>query len=155
MSRPLHSRLALSTRRLISQTGVETTVKISPYLVLLFSLIIFVGLGWAWQTEQGGVQTFSGEVMDDLCAKDKTHAKMMQEMKSMGNDPSLCSKKCVELGAKYVLYDHQKDTVYALEDQGKAEEFAGHKVRITGSLNKKKIKIAKIESADSGGQTSK
>ena len=58
-------------------------MKISPYLVLLFSLIIFVGLGWAWQTEQGGVQTFSGEVMDDLCAKDKTHAKMMQEMKSM------------------------------------------------------------------------
>jgi hypothetical protein len=121
----------------------------------LISLTILVGLSWASQSEQGGPQTFSGEVMDDLCAKDKTHAKMMQEMKSMGNDPSVCSKKCVELGAKYVLYDRQKDTVYALEDQGKAEEFAGHKVRITGSLNKKKIKIAKIEPADSGGQMSK
>jgi hypothetical protein len=90
--------------------------------------------------------------MDDLCAKDKTHAKMMDQMKSMGNDPAVCSKKCVELGAKYVLYDRQKDTVYGLADQDKAEAFAGHKVHISGTLDKKRIKIAKIELADSGDQ---
>ena len=130
-------------------------MKISPYLLLLISLITFVGLSWALQSEPGGVQTYSGEVMDDLCAKDKTHAKMMDQMKSMGNDPAVCSKKCVELGAKYVLYDQQKGTVYGLADQDKAEAFAGHKVRISGTLDKKRIKIAKIELADSGGQKAK
>jgi len=130
-------------------------LKISPYLSFLISLIILVGVSWAWQPEQGGLQNFSGEVMDDLCAKDKTHAKMMDQMKSMGNDPAVCSKKCVELGAKYVLYDQQKDTVYGLAHQDKAEAFAGHKVHISGTLDKKRIKIAKIELADSGGQKAK
>jgi len=121
----------------------------------LISLLILAGFSWAWQSEQGGLQNFSGEVMDDLCAKDKTHAKMMDQMKSMGNDPAVCSKKCVELGAKYVLYDQQKDAVYGLPDQDKAEPFAGHKVRISGTLDKKRIKIAKIEFADSGDQKAK
>jgi hypothetical protein len=130
-------------------------VKISPYVSLLVLIILLVGVSWALQSEQGGLQSFSGEVMDDLCAKDKTHAKMMDQMKSMGNDPAVCSKKCVELGAKYVLYDQQKDTVYSLADQDRAEAFAGHKVRISGTLDKKRIKIAKIELADSGGQKAK
>lgn len=130
-------------------------MKISPYLSLLISLMILVGVSRAWQSEQGGLQTFSGEIMDDICAKDRTHAKMMAEMKSMGNDPAVCSRKCRQLGAKYVLYDKQKDTVYGLADQDKAEEFAGQKVRISGTLDKKRIKIAKIEPADSGGQQAK
>jgi hypothetical protein len=124
------------------------------FLVLIFVLML-IPRSWAGQSDQGGLQTFSGEVMDSLCAKDKSHAKMMEEMKSMRNDPAVCSKKCVELGAKYVLYDRQKDMVYALADQDKAEEFAGHKVRISGTIEKKKIKIANIESTDSGSQKSK
>jgi len=130
-------------------------VKIFPYLSPLISLIILVGVSWAWPSEQDGLQNFSGEVMDDLCAKDKTHTKMMDQMKSMGNDPAVCSKKCVELGAKYVLYDQQKNTVYGLADQDKAEAFAGHDVHISGTLDKKRIKIAKIELADSGDQKTK
>jgi len=130
-------------------------LKISLYLSFLISLIILAGVSGAWQSKQGELQTFPGEVMDDLCAKDKTHAKMMDQMKSMGNDPAVCSKKCVELGAKYVLYDQQKDTVYGLADQDKTEAFAGHKVRISGTLDKKRIKVAKIELADSGGQKAK
>ena len=130
-------------------------MRTSPYLFLVISLVTFVTLSWALQSDQGGLRTFSGEVMDDLCAKDKTHAKMMDQMKSMGNDPSVCSKKCVELGAKYVLYDQQKDTVYGLADQDKVEAFAGHKVRISGTLEKKRIKVAKIELADLGDQKAK
>lgn len=128
-------------------------MKITHNLLLAVMLVMMpVGPTWAGQSDEGGLQTFSGEVMDDLCAKDKSHAKMMEEMKSMGNDPVVCSKKCVQLGAKYVLYDRQKDVIYPLADQDKAEEFAGHKVRISGTIEKKKIKIVKIESADSGGQ---
>lgn len=129
-------------------------MKISPYLSVLITLIIVVGVSRARQSEPAGLQTFSGEVMDDICAKDGTHAKMMAQMKSMGNDPVVCSRKCRQLGAKYVLLDREKNAVYGLADQDKAEEFAGQKVRISGTLDKKKIKIAKIE-ADSGGQKEK
>ena len=124
-------------------------------LFVLMLVMMLMAPSWAGQSDQGNPQTFTGEVMDDLCAKDKSHAKMMEEMKSMGNDPVVCSKKCVQLGAHYVLYDRQKDTIYALADQDKAEEFAGHRVRITGTIDKKKIKIAKIEPMDSAGQKSK
>jgi len=139
-----------------SRTTVKVKrVKIAPYVSLLMSLIIFVGVSRAGQSEQNGLQTFSGEVMDDICAKDRTHAKMMAQMKSMGNDPVVCSRKCHQLGAKYVLYDREKNTVYGLADQDKAEQFAGQKVRISGTLDKKRIKIAKIEQADSGGEKTK
>ena len=95
------------------------------------------------------VQTFSGEIMDDLCAKTKSHAKMMQEMKSMTSDPSVCTKKCVQLGAHYVLYDRQKDAIYKLDNPEKAEAFSGKTVQISGTLEKNNIKIATIEAIGS------
>jgi hypothetical protein len=127
---------------------------LNSFFVILLAIIIFAGVSGAAQPDSN-LQTFSGEIMDDLCAKDKTHSKMMEEMKSMGNDPAECSKKCVELGAKYVLYDRQKDTVYGIEDQDKAEPFAGRRVRISGTFDKKKIKIEKIEPAESASLRAK
>ena len=96
-------------------------------------------------------QTFSGEIMDDLCAKYKSHDKMMQQMKSMTKDPATCTKKCIQLGAHYVLYDRQKDAIYKLDSPQKAEPFAGKAVRISGTLEKNKIKIATIEATGSEG----
>ena len=92
-------------------------------------------------------QTLSGEIMDDLCAKDKSHKAMMEQMKEMSGDPVTCSKKCVEIGAHYVLYDHQKDVVYKIDNQEKAEPFAGKQVRISGTVQKNKVKIDTIEAA--------
>lgn len=113
-------------------------------LSMAMSTALFTPTKAASQSGQG---TFTGEIMDNLCAKDRTHAKMMEQMKSMGNDPATCSKKCVQIGAKYVLYDHDNNAVYTLADQDQAQPFAGQKVRIEGTLDKKKIKIAKIEPA--------
>jgi len=90
-------------------------------------------------------QTFSGEIMDDLCGKDKTHAKMMEQMKSMTSDPVVCTKKCVQLGAHYVLLDRQKGTMYRIENPEKAEPFAGKTVQVSGSVEKNKLKISTIE----------
>lgn len=98
-----------------------------------------------------GAQTFSGEITDDLCAKYKSHTKMMQEMKSMTSDPATCTKKCIQLGAHYVLYDRQKDAIYKLDNPQKAEPFAGKTVRISGTLEKNKIKIASIEATGPEG----
>jgi Protein of unknown function (DUF5818) len=102
--------------------------------------------------DKSNAQTFSGEIMDSLCAKDGTHDKMMDEMKSMGRDKNTCSLKCSQLGAKYVLFDPDKKTIYVLDDQDKAQAFAGQRVRVQGTLAKNKIKVESIEGA--GGQSS-
>jgi hypothetical protein len=113
----------------------------------LLSLLMVCCLGIATQTGQAQSQSFSGEIMDDLCAKDKSHQGMMEQMKSMSNDPVTCTKKCVELGAHYVLYDHKKDVVYKIDNPEKAEPFAGKQVRISGTLQKSKLKIDTIEAS--------
>jgi hypothetical protein len=101
--------------------------------------------------DKPNAQAFSGEIMDSLCAKDGTHEKMMDEMKSMGRDKNTCAVKCAQLGSKYVLFDSDKKTIYGLDDQDKAEAFAGRKVRVMGTLAKNKIKVENIEAA--GAQT--
>jgi len=116
-------------------------LKLGLFSLLLACCLGFVGSG------QAQSQTISGEIMDDLCAKDKSHEGMMDQMKSMGRDPAVCTKKCVELGAHYVLYDHQKDVVYKIDNPEKAEPFAGKQVRISGTVQKNKIKIDTIEAS--------
>jgi len=103
---------------------------------------------WAAPADQSNSQVFTGEIMDSLCAKDGTHDKMMDQMKSMGRDKASCTQKCVQLGAKYVLFDPVKKTVFSLDDQDKAAAFAGRKVQVKGTMEKKKIKVASIEPAD-------
>ena len=72
---------------------------------------------------------------------------MMQQMKSMGNDKATCVKQCLLLGAKYALYDDAKKTFYRLDDQAKdkVEPFAGQRVQVTGTLDKKTIKVSDIK----------
>jgi hypothetical protein len=124
-------------------------------LTICLGLLLATPLTQAQPKDQSGSnseQTFSGEIMDSLCAKDGSHEKMMDEMKSMGRDKNTCAIKCAQLGAKYVLYDADKKTIYVLDDQDKAEAFAGQRVRVQGTLTKSKIKIHSIEAI--GGQTS-
>ena len=117
-------------------------------LTLYLGLLLSAPLMGAQPKTQSGManaQTFSGEIMDSLCAKDGTHEKMMDEMKSMGRDKNTCAIKCVQLGSKYVLYDVGRKVIYGLDDQDKAEAFAGQRVRVQGTLAKNKIKIHNIE----------
>jgi hypothetical protein len=123
-------------------------------LTVCLGLLLTTPLMEAQSKEQPGkanAQTFSGEIMDSLCAKDGTHEKMMDEMKSMGRDKNTCAVKCAQLGSKYVLFDAEKKTIYGLDDQDKAEAFAGQRVRVLGTLAKNKIKIENIEAV--GGQS--
>jgi len=115
---------------------------------ILFSMWLLASVMWAAPTGQSDSQVFTGEIMDSLCAKDGTHDKMMDQMKSMGRDKVTCTRKCIELGAKYVLFDPAKKTFYDLNDQDKAAAFAGRKVQVKGAMDKKKIKVASIEPVD-------
>ena len=93
-----------------------------------------------------GVQTFTGEVTESLCPKN--HNEMMKEMKNMSMDKATCERTCIQMGAKYTLYDAEKDQVYRIDDPKKIETFAGKKVRVTGSLKKNTITVQNVEAID-------
>ena len=99
--------------------------------------------------------TYSGEIMDSQCAKEASHA-MMLKKEGMGdknpNDTTakkMCTVNCVKKGGQYVLYNAARKSVYQLDDQTKPEQFAGGKVKVTGTLDKatKTIHVTSIEAA--------
>jgi uncharacterized protein DUF5818 len=99
-------------------------------------------------------QTFTGEIMDSQCAKNGSHAMMLAKegMAGKENDPmarTMCTKNCVKMGGKYVLFDAAKKTTYELDDQQKPVDFAGQKVKVKGTYDKatKTIHVTSIEAA--------
>jgi hypothetical protein len=102
-------------------------------------LAILFSVGFAAQKSQ----TFGGEIMDQQCALLNGHSAMMNQ----GESAKDCSNRCVSIGGKYVLFDGANKTVYQLDDQKKAQPFAGSKVKVTGSYDtsSKTIHIANIQ----------
>jgi hypothetical protein len=76
---------------------------------------------------------FPGYIIDQNCAGDAS-------MK--GNEA--CARKCIRKGSPAVLLAPDSK-VYKLEEQAKVVEHAGHKVKVTGTLNGDTIKVEKIE----------
>jgi hypothetical protein len=103
-------------------------------------LLLSSGFGAAKDT------TFSGEIMDEACAKGGGHESMFKKMGT--NDPKACTEACVKGGSKYVLFNADK-TFYQLDNQKKPASFAGQKVEVTGTLNKttKTIHVTDVKAA--------
>jgi len=92
-------------------------------------------------------KTYTGEIMDSQCAKMGNHD---AGYKLTGtNTAKDCALACVKAGGKFVLYDAATKTVYELDDQNKAKELAGQKVKVEGTLNNstKSIHVDKINAA--------
>jgi hypothetical protein len=90
-------------------------------------------------------RSFSGEIMDSQCAGMGSHDKMMQGVDA--KTAADCSRKCVALGGKYVLFDRGAKAVYQIDDQNKAASFAGQKVKVKGTLDAAS-KTIHVESVD-------
>jgi hypothetical protein len=98
-------------------------------------------------------RTFHGQIADTQCALNvhsltRSHAEMLKS-KATGGTPGSCATYCVRyLGGDFVL--SSKGEVYRLTDQVKARSFAGHQVKIMGTLNSKTktIHVVEIESAE-------
>jgi hypothetical protein len=90
-------------------------------------------------------RSFTGEIMDSQCAGMGSHAKMMAGVDA--KNAAECTRKCVELGGKYVLYDPATKTTYQVDNQEKAAAFAGQKVSVKGSLDAatKTIHVESVE----------
>jgi hypothetical protein len=80
-------------------------------------------------------QTFTGVITDTMCGKDHSKMKITPDSK--------CVVECVKHGSKYALFDGTN--VYVLSDQKTPEQFAGQRVKITGTLNKE-TNILKVDS---------
>jgi hypothetical protein len=60
-----------------------------------------------------------------------------------------CALKCAkEKGGKLGVWDAANSKFYALDDQKKAEEFAGMTVTVTGTVEGETLKVASIAKAE-------
>ncbi len=107
---------------------------------VLFGLVMGVGalVGVAQAKD------YTGEIMDSSCAKSGSHSAMEKEH-NMGNDSKACTQGCVKAGAKYVLYMNGKG--YELDDQTKPADYAGQKVKVSGSMKGTTIHVDSIAPA--------
>jgi hypothetical protein len=85
-----------------------------------------------------GTRTFVGNISDSMCG-----------LKHMmpGKSNKECTLECVKAGSKFVLADVTHGKVYQLSDQKKPEQFAGEKVKVTGTLKGDTINVTAIEPA--------
>jgi hypothetical protein len=76
---------------------------------------------------------FSGYIIDGSCA---------EKPAMKGNEA--CARKCIKNGSPAVLLTDE-GKVLKLDDQSKATEHAGSKVKVTGNLNGDTIKVEDIK----------
>ncbi len=75
-------------------------------------------------------QAFIGTITDSMCGN-AGHSSMR-----MGPTDAECTIACIDAhGAAYVLYDGKN--VYTLSDQQLPAKFAGHRVKVVGTLDAK------------------
>lgn len=85
-------------------------------------------------------KTFKGEIADTQCALN-VHSLSQSHKEMMGMKPEIktdseCVRFCVrERGGRYVL--QTKSKVYKLDAQALAEQWAGQKVKLVGTLDPK------------------
>jgi uncharacterized protein DUF5818 len=94
-------------------------------LIMAFSLLASASMAF------GAGKAIVGTVSDDKCGA-KAH-------------DAACVTKCVSGGAKYVLVS--KGKVYSLDAQDKFADFAGKRVKVTGTVSADAITVESVEAA--------
>ena len=87
-------------------------------------------------TALGGDGTWTGYIADSKCGA------------QAANDGAReCTIKCVKAGATYVFVNDGDKKIFAVDDQAKVAEHAGHHVTVKGSVDGDMMKLASIEMA--------
>ena len=90
----------------------------------LITMILAAGL----LSAANQTSTFTGVITDTMCKKDHAMMKIAPDSK--------CIVECVrKYNSKYALFDGKN--IYPLSDQAKPAQFAGKRVKITGTLYEK------------------
>jgi hypothetical protein len=118
----------------------ERIMKAIPRMLMLLvlGLVLVMPLSGVAQ-KKPAERSLIGYVSDNHCG--------LKHMAGMGDDKS-CTLMCVKDG-KFVLADRDHKRVYQLDKTGqeKAREFAGQKVKMTGRVSGRTIKVTAIEAA--------
>ena len=101
--------------------------------ISILALLLAAGISLA----APAAKTFVGSIGDSMCG-----AKHM-----LGESDKDCTLGCVKQGAKYILID-PSGKIYQLSDQKKPEQFAGAKVKVTGTLSGDTISVTSIVAAE-------
>lgn len=116
------------------------TIAIKPLALTLLAIVVAFSVTVAGQKSKTRTpgKTLIGYISDASCG--------LKHMEGM-NDKD-CTLMCAKNGS-FVLADREKKIVYELDDGGqkKAAEFAGQKVKVTGRLSGKRIRVTSIEAA--------
>ena len=106
-------------------------------LLLVLGVVLVTPLSGHAQKTKPAERTLTGFVSDNQCG--------LKHMPGMGDDKS-CALMCAKNG-KFVLADQDHKRVYQLDKMGqeKAREFAGQKVKVTGRITSKTIRVTAIE----------
>jgi len=101
---------------------------------LCLAFLLAAGIALALPKSAPATKTFVGSIGDSMCG--------LKHM--MAGDDKACTLECVKNGAKFVLVDAAHKKVYQLSDQKKPEQFAGQKVKVTGTLKGETIEVESI-----------
>ena len=119
----------------------KTLVRLTLAFIVLAVASIAPLSSFAQNSNNKAVQerTLVGFISDNHCG--------LKHMAGMGDDKS-CTLMCVKNG-KFVLADRDNKKVYQLDKTGqeKAGEFAGQKVKLTGRVSGRTIRVTSIEAA--------
>jgi hypothetical protein len=105
----------------------------------LVSVLLLASYSFSKDKPKDNVISLHGAIMDSQCAFNvhsdaHSHEWMTKRGVQGATDEESCTQHCVkDMGGSYVLV--VKKEVYKLDDQVKAEQFAGKKVKINGSLD--------------------
>ena len=101
--------------------------------------LIWILLTAATLFADGATQTFTGTITDSMCVANHAMMHVSPDAK--------CVRECAKAGStvKYALLDGKN--IYKLSDQMTPAEFAGQRVKVTGTLFAKTgiIQVEKIE----------
>jgi hypothetical protein len=118
----------------ISKTNsAEGGMKKITYSML--GLVLALGLSLA--ALGADAKTFTGTIGDSMCGAKH----------SMGGTDKECTLECVKGGSKYILIG-PNGKLYQLSDQKSPEQFAGAKVKVTGTLKGDSITVTSIVAAN-------
>jgi len=83
-----------------------------------------------------GDGSWTGYIADSKCGAQAAHEGARE-----------CTVKCAKAGAKYVFVDDTDKKVYAIDDQSKVADHAGHHVTVQGAVEGDTLKLTSIEMA--------
>src|ERR1700681_2580591 len=80
--------------------------------------------------------SWTGYIADSKCGAKAAHERARE-----------CTIKCAKAGSKYVFVNDTDRRVYAIDDQDKVAEHAGHHVTVKGTVDGDTLKLSSIDMA--------